>query len=245
MSVQAWRNGPPCPADRGAGPVRSMLVVVAFVNRVAVSCVEMVHVVVVSDRRMTAAVGVGVVGVVLGFDVRVGGAFVPVAGVAVVCVPVVEVVDVIVVLHRDMSARAVVHVGVLGVDVVGSGHCVSLHRPGPVCMDSHPTTIEDLLKCRSGLPSSNECISAQSVIGRPIFHINRFITLVGSGVSAAQVGGCFGWVPITLNSISCASHRYTPLSASSPLRVPITSSALVAAILITEVCGLLPPRSLG
>ncbi len=89
--------------------LRSVLVPVVAVTSVQMSVVQIVDVVTVGNRSVSAVGPVFVV--VLGVsDARIGRALVPVIVVLMMTVPVVDVVDVIVVDHRHMAAIGPVHV---------------------------------------------------------------------------------------------------------------------------------------
>ena len=109
-----------------------MVVVMAFVRRVAVTVVQVIDVVAMRDSHVAAtiavAVGVaGVLGVVRGFTLVV------MAVVGAVEVPVVDVIDVAVVRDRHVAAAVAVRVIVACVFDVGAGHrdlsegCAGLH----------------------------------------------------------------------------------------------------------------------
>jgi hypothetical protein len=99
----------------------SVLVVVAVVRGVPVSVMDVVDVVAVGDGDMTAAVTVGVVGVLVG-HVLGGLALVPVSIVAAVQVAVVHVVEVVSVRNHDVATAFAVGMGVRGMLDVGGGH---------------------------------------------------------------------------------------------------------------------------
>jgi len=107
---------------------RSVLVVVTVVHRVPASVVDVVDMVAVRHRHMTAARAVDVfMGGV--FDVARGLALVEVPVVGAVQMPVVDIVDVIAVRYRDMSAFGAVYVRVLGVLNVCCGHQSAFFHP--------------------------------------------------------------------------------------------------------------------
>ncbi|GGZ07095.1 hypothetical protein GCM10010365_27660 [Streptomyces poonensis] len=98
-----------------------MVVPVPLVRRVPVPVVEIVDVVAVPDRGMSAVRAVLVVVPGVG-DVSLGLALVPVAGVLPVQMPVVRVVDVVAVLDDGVPAGRAVAVLVSGVFLVNGGH---------------------------------------------------------------------------------------------------------------------------
>jgi len=105
-----------------------VLVVVVAVGGVAMSVVEKVDVVAVSDRFVSAVVAVLVIAMVLGGCVDVCQvALVVVAVVLVMCVSIVEVVGVIAMLDGNMAARLLMFVVVVGVDLVGNAHVTPVH----------------------------------------------------------------------------------------------------------------------
>lgn len=117
------------------GAQRSVLVVVLAVNGVPAAVVDVIDVIAVRDRHVTAAVAVHMI-VVLVHLVAAGRlAFVVVIVVLSVKVTVVHVVDMIAMRDRDMPAAVAVDVDVfhvLSVGLVGHGfhhHSASLCRP--------------------------------------------------------------------------------------------------------------------
>ncbi len=122
---------------KGAGPVRSVIVVMVVVCRVPVAVVDVVDVVTVRDGDVTAALAVhmGVLGV---FAVRCRFALVVMAVVSAMQVAVVHVIDMVTVRDRDMAAvRAmdVFMICVLGMSCCR--HSTPLpRRPGfPTCQN--------------------------------------------------------------------------------------------------------------
>ena len=104
----------------GLGPDRSLvLVVVIAVGGVAVTVMQVVHVVAVRDRYVAAAFTMGVVGVCLGFNVLGGLALIPVAIMLTVNVALVEVVGVVTVREGNVAAVGAMGVGVVFVGGVG------------------------------------------------------------------------------------------------------------------------------
>lgn len=100
-----------------------MLVPVAVMSGMAVAVVQVVDVIVVSDRLMPAIRPVHVVGVVVVADVTVRRAFIPVTVVQPVRVAVMEVIDMVTVGDGNVAAAVPMLVSVvLGVGLVGSGH---------------------------------------------------------------------------------------------------------------------------
>jgi hypothetical protein len=87
-----------------------VVVVVPVVRGVAMSVVDVVHVVTMGDRDMSASLAVGVVMLFVG-SVLPRFALVPVAFVAAVQVSVVDVVDVVAVRDGDVPASLAVCVG--------------------------------------------------------------------------------------------------------------------------------------
>ena len=116
------------PGYRRSSAKLSMFVVVALVNDVTTTVVDVVDVVAVRDRNMTAAIAVGVF--VLPFVNGVLGSFalVVVAVVSFVQVSVVDVVDVVAVRDRNMTAAIAVFVFVSNVFGVHRAHYTSLPR---------------------------------------------------------------------------------------------------------------------
>ncbi len=112
------------PDGRGAS---SVLVPVTVVCGVAVPVVEVVDVVAVGHRLVTAARTVLVVAVL---PVRRVDwlALVPMAVVLVMGVAVMEIVHLVAVLHRRVSARWSVHVGVIGMGITAA-HSILLANP--------------------------------------------------------------------------------------------------------------------
>ena len=107
----------------------------------AVAVVQVVGVVAMRDRLVTAARTV-LVPPVVGMGLVRGFAFVPVAVVLVVDVAIVEVVDMVAVLHRRVATIGTVDMGVgdvgvtshLGLLVPGpQSTAEALHRPATAC----------------------------------------------------------------------------------------------------------------
>ena len=96
-----------------------MLVVVITVGGVAVTVMQVVHVVAVRDRYVAAAFTMRVVGVRLGFNVLGGFALIPVAIMLTVNVALVEVVGVVAVWEGNVAAIGAMGVGVVFVGGVG------------------------------------------------------------------------------------------------------------------------------
>ena len=96
-----------------------MLVVVITVGGVAVTVMQVVHVVAVWDRYVAAAFTMGVVGVCLGFNVLGGLALIPVAIMLTVNVALVEIVGVVTVREGNVAAIGAMGVGMVFVGVVG------------------------------------------------------------------------------------------------------------------------------
>lgn len=96
-----------------------MLVVVIAVGGVAVTVMQVVHVVAVWDRYVAAAFTMGVVGVRLGFNVLGGLALIPVAIMLTVNVALVEIVGVVTVREGNVAAIGAMGVGMVFVGVVG------------------------------------------------------------------------------------------------------------------------------
>ena len=101
----------------GLGPDRSLvLVVVIAVGGVAVTVMQVVHVVAVRDRYVAAAFTMGVVGVLM---VLGGLALIPVAIMLTVNVALVEIVGVVTVREGNVAAIGAMGVGMVFVGVVG------------------------------------------------------------------------------------------------------------------------------
>lgn len=104
----------------GLGPDRRLvLVVVITVGGVAVTVMQVVHVVAVRDRYVAAAFTMRVVGVRLGFNVLGGLALIPVAIMLTVNVALVEIVGVVTVREGNVAAIGAMGVGMVFVGVVG------------------------------------------------------------------------------------------------------------------------------
>jgi hypothetical protein len=131
MARGSAATGPAAKSRRGRidtrreQPRASVLVVVAVVGGVPVSVVDVVDVVAVRNRDMTATFTVNVVvgGV---FGVRLGFAFVEVTFVLAVQMAVVDVVHMVAVRNRDMTAIRTVHMRMVGVLSVCRRHRCSL-----------------------------------------------------------------------------------------------------------------------
>ena len=96
-----------------------MLVVVITVGGVAVTVMQVVHVVAVRDGYVAAAFTMGVVGVRLGFNVLGGLALIPVAIMLTVNVALVEIVGVVTVREGNVATIGAMGVGVVFVGGVG------------------------------------------------------------------------------------------------------------------------------
>lgn len=104
----------------GLGPDRRLvLVVVITVGGVAVTVMQVVHVVAVRDCYVAAAFTMRVVGVRLGFNVLGGLALIPVAIMLTVNVALVEIVGVVTVREGNVAAIGAMGVGMVFVGVVG------------------------------------------------------------------------------------------------------------------------------